>query len=73
MSKHNIGLLLKAAQEHNLSLRECYVVGDTGSSDMIAAEKAGAKKILVKTGWGESSLTKYSKQSFGCCKLDCKG
>ncbi|MFJ8526508.1 HAD hydrolase-like protein [Bacillus sp. NPDC094106] len=40
-------------------MRECYVVGDTGSSDMIAAEKAGAKKILVKTGWGESSLTKY--------------
>ena len=44
---------------HNLNLEECYVVGDTGGSDMLAANKAGAKKVLVKTGWGEGSLTKY--------------
>lgn len=57
--KPNIGLLLKAKEMHNLNLEECYVVGDTGGSDMLAANKAGTKKILVKTGWGEGSLTKY--------------
>lgn len=60
--KPNIGLLLKAKEMHNLNLEECYVVGDTGGSDMLAANKAGAKKVLVKTGWGEGSLTKYRYQ-----------
>ncbi|MEQ2525086.1 HAD-IIIA family hydrolase [Bacillaceae bacterium CLA-AA-H227] len=57
--KPKIGLLLEAKKKYNLELNECYVVGDTGSSDMLAASEAGTKKILVKTGWGESSLTKY--------------
>lgn len=57
--KPQIGLLLKAQKKYNLNLNECYVIGDTGSSDMLAASKAGTKKILVKTGWGESSLSKY--------------
>jgi D,D-heptose 1,7-bisphosphate phosphatase len=56
--KPNIGLLLEAQREHNLKLEECYVVGDTGS-DMVAAFKAGTKKILVKTGWGKGSLTDF--------------
>lgn len=60
--KPNIELLLRAKEMHNLKLDECYVVGDTGGSDMLAAEKAGTKKILVKTGWGESSLTAYRGQ-----------
>lgn len=60
--KPNIGLLLRAKKTHNLRLDECYVVGDTGSSDMLAANKAGTKKVLVKTGWGESSLTTYREQ-----------
>jgi histidinol-phosphate phosphatase family protein len=57
--KPKIGLLLEAQEKYNLNLTECYVVGDTGSSDMIAAHEAGAKKVLVKTGWGEGSLTAY--------------
>jgi D,D-heptose 1,7-bisphosphate phosphatase len=57
--KPKIGLLMKAQEKYNLKLEDCYVVGDTGSSDMAAAHLAGAKKILVKTGWGKSSLTKY--------------
>lgn len=60
--KPKIGLLLQAQKTHNLKLDECYVVGDTGSSDMLAAKKAGTKKVLVKTGWGESSLTTYREQ-----------
>lgn len=57
--KPNIGLLLKAAKEHNLCLKDCFLIGDTGSTDMIAAKRGNMKKILVRTGWGESSLTKY--------------
>jgi D,D-heptose 1,7-bisphosphate phosphatase len=45
--KPKIGLLLKAQEMYNLKFKDCYVVGDTGSSDMIAANTAGAKKILV--------------------------
>lgn len=59
--KPNIGLLLKAKEIHNLKLEECYIVGDTGDSDMLAANNAGAKKVLVKTGWGKGSLTTYRK------------
>ncbi|TFB24094.1 HAD-IIIA family hydrolase [Filobacillus milosensis] len=57
--KPNIGLLLKAQEKYGMNLNECYVVGDTGSSDMLAAHIAGTKKVLVKTGWGEGSLTTY--------------
>lgn len=57
--KPKIGLLLKAKEMHHLNLKECYIVGDTGSSDLLAAHKAGTKKVLVKTGWGESSLNNY--------------
>jgi D,D-heptose 1,7-bisphosphate phosphatase len=57
--KPNIGLLLQAQEKYKLDLKECYVVGDTGNSDMIAASKAGTKKVLVKTGWGEGSLAEY--------------
>lgn len=57
--KPKAGLLRKAAIEHNIDLTKCYVVGDNGSADMVAANTVGAKRVLVKTGWGESSLTKY--------------
>ncbi|OAT85395.1 hypothetical protein A6P54_18935 [Bacillus sp. MKU004] len=63
--KPGIGLLLRAKEKYNLRLEDCYVVGDTGSSDMAAAHLAGAKKVLVKTGWGESSLTKYRESWAG--------
>ena len=57
--KPKIGLLLKAQEKYNLNLKECYVVGDTGSSDILAASIAGTKKVLVKTGWGVNSLTTH--------------
>lgn len=53
------GMLLKAAKEHGLDLTQCAVIGDVGSTDMLAAATVGAKKILVKTGWGKSSLENY--------------
>lgn len=60
--KPNIGLLLNAKEDHNLLLEECYVVGDTGGSDMLAGHKAGTKNVLVKTGWGEGSLSAFRHQ-----------
>jgi len=56
--KPNPGMLLQAAKENNLDLTNCVVIGDVGT-DMIAANKVGAIKILVKTGWGEGSLGQY--------------
>lgn len=59
--KPEIGLLLEAAQKHHLDLRETIVIGDVGSTDMLAGHKVGAYKILVSTGWGERSKSDYRK------------
>ncbi|WP_440118958.1 HAD-IIIA family hydrolase [Paenibacillus sp. QZ-Y1] len=53
------GMLLEASEEHNLDLTKCVVIGDVGDTDMLAAHEVGAKKIIVRTGWGNSSLSKY--------------
>lgn len=53
------GLLLEASKEYRLNLEKCIVIGDVGSTDMLAAHAVGAKKVLVKTGWGKESLTKF--------------
>ena len=50
------GMLLEAAKIHKLDLKKCVVIGDVGSTDMLAAHAVGAMKILVLTGWGKSSL-----------------
>ena len=41
-----------AAEEHGLDLSGV-VIGDTGATDMLAAQ--WERQVLVKTGWGESS------------------
>ena len=53
------GMLIEASQKYNLDLTKCVVIGDVGSTDMLAAHLVGATKILVLTGWGKSSLNKY--------------
>lgn len=53
------GMLLYASEQHDLDLSKCVVIGDVGDTDMLAAHAVGAIKIMVKTGWGESSLTKF--------------
>ncbi|MBU5353925.1 HAD-IIIA family hydrolase [Paenibacillus silvae] len=53
------GMLLQAAAQHGLDLTKCIVIGDVGDTDMLAAHAVGATKIMVRTGWGESSLTKF--------------
>lgn len=53
------GMLLDAASKYNLDLKQCVVIGDVGQTDMLAAHSVGAMKILVRTGWGQSSLGQY--------------
>ena len=35
------------------------MVGDAGYSDMCAGAAAGCRTVLVRTGWGASSLNEY--------------
>jgi HAD superfamily hydrolase (TIGR01662 family) len=57
--KPRTGLLLAASKKYQLDLSKTAVIGDVGSTDMLAANADGAHKILVLTGWGESSLKQY--------------
>lgn len=57
--KPKLGMLHQAQREFGMVLRECFVVGDMGSSDMLMAHAAGCKSVLVLTGVGESSLNEF--------------
>ena len=48
------GMLLEIAQRFNVSLKDCYMVGDA-LKDVQAAVAAGAKPILVLTGKGKKT------------------
>jgi D,D-heptose 1,7-bisphosphate phosphatase len=68
--KPRAGLLLEAQKKYGLDLEQCYVIGDTGSSDMLAADTVGARKVLVLTGWGRTSLTTH-RSSWADVNPDC--
>ncbi len=53
-------MLLKAAEEHNLNLANCIVIGDRWK-DLVAASAAGANCILVLTGAGHDTLHEREK------------
>jgi len=53
------GLLLRAAQELNLDLSRCWMVGDR-FSDTQLARNAGARSALVLTGYGRGELEHQS-------------
>jgi histidinol-phosphate phosphatase family protein len=52
-------LFRQAATELALDLSGSYVVGDVGSTDILAGVAAGCRTVLVKTGWGHDSLRSY--------------
>lgn len=60
--KPDIGMILSASAKYDINLSESFFIGDS-YSDMICAEKAGLKKILVKTGYGKESLLKCEKEN----------
>ena len=57
------GMLLKAAEEFNLDLSGCYVVGDK-LSDAVLAKNAGARAIIVRSGYGAGELKLSRRDSF---------
>jgi mannose-1-phosphate guanylyltransferase/phosphomannomutase len=52
------GMLLKAAQDHNLDLSRSFLVGDR-YADMAAARAAGVGAILVRTGHAGNDAGRY--------------
>lgn len=54
-------MLERAAREHSLDLRRSYVVGDR-YGDVELARNAGARGILVRTGYGEGELAWHSAE-----------
>jgi len=54
--KPKTGMLDRAAREHALDLGRSFVVGDR-YADVELARNAGARGILVRTGYGEGELT----------------
>jgi D-glycero-D-manno-heptose 1,7-bisphosphate phosphatase len=52
------GLIEKAAKDHSLDLRECYVIGDR-SRDVETGYAVGARSVMVMTGYGREE---YSNQ-----------
>lgn len=50
--KPKTGMLEQASEEHALDLHKSFVVGDR-HGDVELAHRAGAKSILVRTGYGE--------------------
>ena len=52
------GLFRRFAADYDVDLSQVYAVGDS-LRDLQAAESAGAKPILVKTGKGEKTLVKH--------------
>ncbi|MBA2937194.1 HAD-IIIA family hydrolase [Paenibacillus sp. CGMCC 1.16610] len=61
--KPSPALLVQAAQDNDLDLKKCAVIGDRWT-DMIAAKRAGCTKVLVKTGSGEKELARYLNNQF---------
>jgi D-glycero-D-manno-heptose 1,7-bisphosphate phosphatase len=61
--KPRTGMLDAAASEHNIDLKRSYVIGDK-ASDIMLAENAGARSVLVLTGYGRETLAQ--RERFGC-------
>lgn len=53
------GLLRRAAEEHSLDLQRSFIVGDR-YADVELANRAGARSVLVRTGYGEGELAWHS-------------
>jgi D-glycero-D-manno-heptose 1,7-bisphosphate phosphatase len=57
--KPKLGLLQRAAREHQIDLSRSFVVGDR-YGDVELAHATGARGILVRTGYGEEDLRQNS-------------
>jgi D-glycero-D-manno-heptose 1,7-bisphosphate phosphatase len=53
--KPNTGMLIAAAWEHDLDIQRSFMVGDK-ATDVDLARNAGARGILVRTGYGQDVI-----------------
>ncbi len=60
--KPRSGMLKKAAEEFNLNLKDCFVVGDK-YTDVVLGHNVGAKSVLVLTGYGKGQW-EYDRQEW---------
>jgi D-glycero-D-manno-heptose 1,7-bisphosphate phosphatase len=58
--KPKTGMLIQAARELSLDLKRSFVVGDR-HGDVELANRAGARSVLVRTGYGEGELAWHAK------------
>ena len=56
------GMILRAANEHNIDLAGSIMIGDN-ATDLEAGWHAGCRAALVRTGSGEDALTKIDQQT----------
>ena len=56
--KPKIGMLMRAADEHNIELSNAYLIGDS-VTDIQAGQRAGTRTFLVLTGLGQESYYYY--------------
>jgi D-glycero-D-manno-heptose 1,7-bisphosphate phosphatase len=61
-------MLLRAAREMDLDLSRSYLVGDA-VSDVLAAQVAGVRPILVLTGRGEEQVLLLEAQGLADCPV----
>ncbi len=57
--KPSTGMVEQACNDFIIDVKNSYVIGDMGMSDMLLAKNIGAKGILVLTGVGTGSLNEY--------------
>jgi len=60
--KPGIGMIEEAAKKYYIDLSKSYFIGDS-LADMQCAENAGIKKVLVKTGYGLSTIEKCREKN----------
>ncbi|MGI5899491.1 MAG: D-glycero-alpha-D-manno-heptose-1,7-bisphosphate 7-phosphatase [Christensenellales bacterium] len=57
--KPNTGMIDSATKDFDISIKNSFVVGDMGMTDMVLAKNIGAKAILVLTGLGKGSMNQF--------------
>jgi D-glycero-D-manno-heptose 1,7-bisphosphate phosphatase len=59
--KPQTGMLEQAAREHHINLAQSFVIGDK-ASDINLATNAGARGVLVRTGYGNETLANRERR-----------
>lgn len=61
--KPNAGMIMKAAKKFGINLRKSFMIGDM-TQDILSGKRAGAKTILLKTGFAGKDKKYKAKPNF---------